>query len=163
MTVDTDAAAEKDLNFPKGVKPSFFKMETQLLEQGRTNTPLCRMDNLWLVLKVYGSGGENGLHTHPDQDHVHLVLQGKARFFGPDGEHRDCGPNEGIVLPAGAFYHFNAISEEPLVILRIGAPTAGSDVNPSGRRLKPDGSPIPADSPDNNQVPLIYKEDAWFK
>lgn len=161
MAVDTDTAAEKDLGYPKGVKPSFFKMKTQLLDQGRTNTPLAKTDNMWLTLKVYASGGENALHTHPAQDHVHLVLQGKARFFGPDGEHRDCGPNEGIMLPAGAFYYFNAISEEPLVILRIGAPTG--DADPSAQRLKPDGTPIPADSADNKKVPVIYKEDAWFE
>ncbi len=62
-------------------KPSFFKMRAQLLDQGRTNTALARTDNMWATLKVYASGGENGLHTHPHEDHTFIVLQGSARYY----------------------------------------------------------------------------------
>ncbi|HKB73584.1 MAG TPA: hypothetical protein VKC82_04865, partial [Burkholderiales bacterium] len=50
-------------------KPSFFKMRAQMLDKGRTNTALARTENMWATLKVYASGGENGLHTHPNEDH----------------------------------------------------------------------------------------------
>ena len=70
-------------------KASFFKMRAQLLDQGRTNTLMAKTDNMWATLKVYASGGENGLHTHPNEDHTFLVLQGKARYYDADGGHTD--------------------------------------------------------------------------
>src|SRR5919201_13898 len=42
---------------PAEKKRSFYKLRTQLLEQGRTNTLLAKTDNMWAVLKVYASGG----------------------------------------------------------------------------------------------------------
>jgi len=66
---------------PTMKQPSFYKMRAQLLEQGRTNTLLARTDNMWATLKVYASGGENGLHMHPHEDHTFVVLQGKARYY----------------------------------------------------------------------------------
>src|SRR5207237_4424690 len=83
-------------------KPSFFKMRAQMLEKGRTNTALARTENMWATLKVYASGGENGLHTHPNEDHVFIVLQGSARYYDADGGYTDVGKHEGIMLPAGA-------------------------------------------------------------
>src|SRR5229473_866221 len=82
-------------------KPSFFKMRAQMLDKGRTNTPLARTDNMWAILKVYASGGENGLHTHPNEDHTFIVLQGSARYYDVDGGYTDVGKHEGIMLPAG--------------------------------------------------------------
>ena len=65
-------------------KPSFFKMRAQMLDKGRTNTALARTENMWATLKVYASGGENGLHTHPNEDHTFIVLQGSARYYDAD-------------------------------------------------------------------------------
>src|SRR3981189_1346088 len=104
-------------------KPSFFKMRAQLLDQGRTNTALARTENMWATLKVYASGGENGLHTHPNEDHTFIVLQGSARYYDADGGHTDVGKHEGIMLPAGAHYWFEAISKGPP---RVGAPAANA-------------------------------------
>ena len=72
-------------------KPAFFKMRAQMLDQGRTNTALARTENLWATLKVYASGGENALHTHPNEDHTFIVLQGSARYYDADGGHTDVG------------------------------------------------------------------------
>ncbi len=100
---------------------AFFSVKAQLLDKGNTETPLAMADKLWLKIKVYAEGGENQLHAHPHQDHSFIVLQGRARFYGPEGESRECGAFEGIMLPAGTFYHFSNIADEPLVLLRIGA------------------------------------------
>jgi len=102
-------------------------MRAQLLERGRTNTLLARTDNMWATLKVYASGGENGLHMHPHEDHTFVLLQGKARYYDTDGGHTDVGKHEGIMLPAGAYYWFEAVSEEPLVLLRIGCRVGSHD------------------------------------
>src|SRR5688500_20143468 len=101
-------------------KASFFKMRAQMLQEGRTNTLLARTDNMWATLKVYASGGENGLHTHPNEDHMFVVLQGSARFFGPNDETADLGKYQGIMLPAGSYYKFQSTSEEPLGLMREG-------------------------------------------
>ena len=44
------------------------------------------------------------------------------RVVRRDGEIMELGVNEGIMMPSGNFYRFNATSEEPLVLLRIGSP-----------------------------------------
>jgi mannose-6-phosphate isomerase-like protein (cupin superfamily) len=141
------------------VKPTIFRLHAQLLDQGRSNTQLAETDNMWATLKVYASGGENGLHTHPNEDHMFVVMQGSARFFGPDGETVDLGKFQGIMLPAGTYYKFLSSSEEPLVLMRVGCQAGIGD--PVGR-LNIKGEPMPGDSKENGRVPVIPKPDAYF-
>jgi mannose-6-phosphate isomerase-like protein (cupin superfamily) len=82
-------------------KPTFFKLEAQLPQQGRTDTPVAASEKMWVVLKTYAADGENGLHAHPNEDHTFVVLQGEATFFGPNDETRTIGKNEGVLLPHG--------------------------------------------------------------
>ena len=133
--------------------PQFFKLRAELLEQGRSNQVVADTGNMWVNLKVYSSGGENGLHNHTNQDHFHLVLEGSARFFGPHGEEIDCGQYEGIMLPAGSFYRFHATSEEPLILLRVGALTGERDQDVT--RFNVYGDPLPNHSKANGQVENI--------
>lgn len=91
-----------------------------LLAQGTANHPLATVDNLWLSVKVYASGGENALHAHMVEDHAFVVLQGRATFFFGDGGTCEVLPFEGIMLPKGTQYKFEAGEEENLVLLRIG-------------------------------------------
>ncbi|MCH8916559.1 MAG: cupin domain-containing protein [Alphaproteobacteria bacterium] len=114
------------------VKPKFFTMAAQLLDAGNTETPLAVGEHLWLKIKVYAKGGENKLHAHPYQDHSFIVLDGRARFHGPRGEQRELARNDGIFLPAGSYYWFETIAEEPLVLLRVGAVMA-PDKHPDTR------------------------------
>ena len=51
-------------------KPTFFKLEAQLPQQGRTDTPVAASEKMWVVLKTYAVAGENGLHAHPNEDHT---------------------------------------------------------------------------------------------
>ena len=145
---------------PEKKKPSFFKMRAQLLEQGRTNTLMAKTDNMWATLKVYASGGENGLHTHPNEDHTFIVLQGKARYYDADGNTTDVGRHEGIMLPAGTYYWFEAISKEPLVLVRIGCRVGNSD---GAGRLNIRGEPMPGDSKENKREPVVYREGEFFE
>jgi mannose-6-phosphate isomerase-like protein (cupin superfamily) len=141
------------------VKPTIFRLHAQLLDQGRSNTQLAETDNMWATLKVYASGGENGLHAHPNEDHMFVIMQGSARFFGPNDETVDLGKYQGIMLPAGAYYKFLSTSEEPLVLLRVGCQAGTGD--PVGR-LNINGEPMPGDSKENGRVPVIPKPDAYF-
>src|SRR5258708_24958809 len=141
-------------------KPSFFKMRAQMLEKGRTNTALARTENMWATLKVYASGGENGLHTHPNEDHTFIVLQGSARYYDADGGHTDVGKHEGIMLPAGAYYWFEATSKEPLVLVRIGCRVGAQDA--SGRLNIPRQA-MPGDSKEDKRVPVVVRDGEFFE
>ena len=77
---------KREENTENAPSAEFFKLRAELLEQGRSNQIVADTGNMWVNLKVYASGGENGLHNHTDQDHFHLVLGGKACFHGPRGE-----------------------------------------------------------------------------
>lgn len=141
-------------------KPSTFKLSAQLLDQGRTDTPLAATDDLVLRLKVYASGGENELHAHTEEDHSFIILQGTARFHGPDGEMAELGANEGVMLPKGSFYRFNATGAEPLVILRVSSPNQGPDGGQN--RIDRDGAIMQGDSKANRTVAVRFREDAYF-
>ena len=139
--------------------PQFFKLRAELLAQGRSNKLLADTDNMYVNLKVYAGSGENGLHNHSDEDHLHLILSGSACFYGPRGEERHCGPYEGIVLPAGCFYRFHATSEEPLVLFRVGCKTGDA---PSHSRYNVYGEPLPSESKENGRVEVIVREGAFW-
>lgn len=101
--------------------PSKFSMRgLPLLSQGASFDALASADNLWLSVKVYSSGGENALHQHRTEDHAFVVLQGRATFHFGDGSSCEAHPFEGVMLPKGALYKFEAGEEENLVLLRIG-------------------------------------------
>ena len=134
----------------------FFKLRAELLKQGRSNQRIADTGNMWINLKVYASGGENGLHNHTDQDHFHLVLSGSACFYGPRGETKHCGPFEGVMLPSGSFYRFEATSKEPLVLLRVAAKTDPTEDHP---RYNIYGEPLPSHLKENGgQIKVISDE-----
>ncbi|HTI86688.1 MAG TPA: cupin domain-containing protein [Alphaproteobacteria bacterium] len=129
-----------------------FRLRAELMKKGRSNQVVAETDHMKVNLKVYASGGENGLHNHTDEDHFHLVLQGSARFYGPRGETLDCGQYEGIMLPSGSFYRFEATSSEPLVLLRVGCDTPPT--HPVAR-LNVYGDPLPSESKENGRVEVV--------
>lgn len=137
-----------------------FKLRAQLLDQGRTDTEVCRTENMWTRLKVYASGGENALHCHPREDHMFVVLQGSARFYDRDGGTTDINQHEGIMLPAGTYYWFEATSKDPLVLIRVGS-RIGTE-NAQGR-LNIKGEPMAGDSDENKTQPVVYRENAFFE
>ncbi len=109
------------------------------LSEGASYDHLASAENLWLSAKVYSSGGENALHAHMTEDHAFVVLQGKATFHFEDGSTCLALPFEGIMLPKGVMYRFEAGVEENLVLLRIGAAQRS---DPANRQLQKHGSPL---------------------
>ncbi len=141
-------------------KSSTFKLRAQLLDQGRTDKTVAKTDNMVARLKVYASGGENALHTHPNEDHMFVVMQGSARFYDEEGGAKEVARHEGIMIPAGAYYWFEATSTEPLVLMRVGCrvgPQATSG------RLNIRGEDMAGDSEENKTVPVIYRDGAYFE
>lgn len=98
----------------------FSMRNLPMLEQGTTYDPLATAQNLWAAVKVYASGGENALHAHDGEDHTFIVLQGKAIFTFGDGSTRVVRAHEGVMLPRGVHYKFEADTAENLVLLRVG-------------------------------------------
>src|SRR5437764_1448122 len=75
-----------------------------LLEQGTSYDSLATAENLWAAIKVYASGGENALHSHAGEDHVFIVMQGKAVFTFGDGRTSVVRQHEGVMIPKNVTY-----------------------------------------------------------
>ena len=99
---------------------TFSMRNLPLLEQGTTYDPLATAENLWVSVKVYASGGENALHAHDGEDHSFIVLQGKATFTFGDGRTEQVGIHQGVMIPRGVEYRFEADEAENLVMMRVG-------------------------------------------
>jgi mannose-6-phosphate isomerase-like protein (cupin superfamily) len=141
--------------------PSFFHMRARLPKQGRTNQVLGASTQMNVVLKTYASGGENEIHAHSNEDHLFVVLQGGATFFGPRGEERIVEKNDCVLIPCGALYSFHANEGEQLVMLRVGAA-----IDPSTdvlARVDEHGAPFDGFSEKNREVPVILEQDLWFE
>ena len=144
------------------IKAETFKVRTPLLKEGRLDTVLGDSDRMQVRVKCYAEGGENALHTHLDQDHTFVILQGKARFFDRDGVTGELGRNEGILLPRGAFYKFESCGDEPLVLLRVAA-YFDEKVKGEDGRIGPDGKPLPGNSADNFHTEPVAIEGAFYE
>ena len=132
--------------------PQAFRVATALLSQGRSDYVLAATDRLQVVIKCYASGGENYLHTHTEEDHSFIILDGEASFKGPKGVIGTFGRNQGVMIPRGSNYAFQSTGTTALVLLRVGAPWPGNRViaMEGHDRIKdprdavfPDAKPIP--------------------
>ena len=129
-----------------------YSMKVPLLTSGRTNQVLASTATTEVRAKVYAEGGENGLHSHLDEDHTFFVLDGQATFYGPDEQTTVVGRYEGILIPAGAFYRFQSTGETNLVLLRFGADVPAPE-GTTAPRIGIDGSALEGKDPRNKQVP----------
>ncbi len=148
----------------------YFRLRTALLEKGRTHRVLASTGvpehAMNVAIKCYAEGGENAFHTHQHEDHTFIVLQGRAIFHQPDQPDRELGRNEGILLPGGTFYKFEAVPGEPLVLLRVGnqyKPIEGSGERAESDRVAPDGSPLLGHSKENLHVDGVPIPGAFYE
>lgn len=145
----------------KESQPTVFGLKTRLPTQGRADMPVAGTPNMSVVLKAYASGGENEVHAHPNEDHIFIVLQGSAHFYNHERDIGVVNKHQGVMIPRGAYYMFEAGIEEPLVMLRVGALTEkGRDPND---RLAIDGSYMDGFSKENKEVALLFEGDATFE
>jgi mannose-6-phosphate isomerase-like protein (cupin superfamily) len=87
---------------------------------------LAKRGLLSVAVQVINAGGETNMHAHTGEDEAWLVIGGRARFHGGDGEPPvELGPREGIVVPAGVPYWFESASAEQLEIVRMAAGVPG--------------------------------------
>ncbi len=153
----------KDSGFdPDARKPQLFKLSAPILERGNDRTYMASTDKMWIFVNTYGpEDGENKLHTHTNEDHSFIVLQGRARFKGPNGEIAELARNQGIMLPRGALYTFRAMDNQPLVLLRVGCHVDAAK-SPWGRTTA-DGQDVLGNSKDNNAVETVARPGVYFE
>lgn len=143
--------------------PDFFRLRVELMDEGSHRRLLADTGNLQIKIRCYAAGGgENAMHAHHGQDHSFIVLQGLARYFGPRGEVRELGRNEGVMLPSGCYYCFENAGDEPLVVLRIESITKdGGDRNV---RVGLHGQQIEPHAPENNrEKPVRFRPGAFYE
>jgi len=152
MRAETRRLAERE-------GPTFVRARAQLPKEGRTNQMLAATPNMSLMLKTYASGGENELHGHANEDHVFIILQGEAVFFGPNNEQKRVGKNDCVMLPRMVQYRFHAVEEAgPLVFLRVGALL---DPSRPSERVDHTGKLLDGYSASNHEGPIVFSQQ-WF-
>ena len=131
---------------PKG---QVVTLRTPLISNGRTTNFIARGDLLSVAVKVYAEGGENALHAHTSNEHIHMVLDGQATFYDDDGIATVVNKYEGMYLPMGALYYFQSTGDTNLVMMSCYA----ADPNHAGEgRMGADGKPLEAYSEANKHV-----------
>src|ERR671912_1622562 len=93
----------------KDEKPQtkLFSLRTPYMKQGRITQLVAETENLWIHTKINYEGGENEIHTHLDEDHSFIVLEGQMSVFDENGGEIKDEKNQGGMIPKGAYYRYN--------------------------------------------------------
>lgn len=108
----------------KSTKMKVFRYRRpEQVKRDRALIPLVKTENLLSMVQIFrGGGGEQELHLHTAMDGFWFVLAGRARFYGEGDELvADLGQHDGILVPAGAKYWFEAGDCEELQLLQVEA------------------------------------------
>lgn len=76
------------------------------------------------VFKTPPGGGELRYHQHPDSDQILVVVKGELAVGGPGAE-RLVKENQGVLIPAGAYYGFKNRTQEDVVFLSLRTESSG--------------------------------------
>lgn len=156
-----NVAETMELEQAKAVEPQLVSLRTQLVKQSHSRILLAETEHMTLRVHCYAPDiGENAIHAHLDEDHIFVVLQGTAQFTGLNGPLPPLTKNKAIVLPKGCFYGFRNATDEPLVLLRIGA---GHERVLSGTRIDPDGNRIGGRGKQKEFVEPVFIEGEFFE
>src|SRR5918995_1052180 len=148
----TAAAKVKENETPKA---QLFSLKTPYMEQGRVTQLVAETPNMWIHTKINAEGGENEIHTHLDEDHAFIVLEGQMSVFDEKGNEQKIEKYQGIMIPKGAYYRYLNTGSENLVVIRVGASIKGKAQGGVEMRVRPDGKPLLADSAENKTVPPV--------
>ena len=141
----------------KDEKPQtkLFSLRTPYMKQGRITQLVAETENMWIHTKINYEGGENEIHTHLDEDHSFIVLEGQMSVFDEKGNELKVGKYQGVMIPRGAYYRYLNTGPENLVVIRVGAGIKGKKQGGEDMRVRPDGKPLIASSEENKTVPPI--------
>src|SRR6266850_8040926 len=113
------AAAKKETD--EKPRAYTFSLKTPYMQQGRVTQLVAETANMWIHTKINAEGGENEIHTHLDEDHSFIVLEGEMSVFDEKGNEMRLKPYQGVLLPKGAYYRYLNTGPGNLVVIRIGA------------------------------------------
>lgn len=81
---------------------------------------LCQIPTLQGSVQVVRRGGEEHLHSHASVDGFWMVLSGRVAFHGDeDVRYGELGPGEGMLIPRGNRYRFEAVGEGDAEIIQV--------------------------------------------
>ena len=143
-------------------KAQLFSLKTPYMQQGRVTQTVAKTDNMWIATKINAEGGENEIHTHLNQDHAFVVLEGEMSVFDENGAELKIKPYQGVMLPKGAYYRYLNTGAGNLVVLRMAAFTPDRPQKGEAVRLMPDGTPILGGSEENHSLPPIEMPGQFF-
>ena len=141
----------------KDEKPQtkLFSLRTPYMKQGRITQLVAETENMWIHTKINYEGGENEIHTHLDEDHSFIVLEGQMSVFDEKGNELKVGKYQGVMIPKGAYYRYLNTGPENLVVIRVGAGIKGQKQGGQEMRVNTEGKPLIAASEENKTVPPI--------
>ncbi len=114
-TASTDQSSEPIA----GVKYSMFN--EPLLSQGATTRPLAHANNLWLGVRVSVAAARMPCMRTASRIMPSRSCRAARPFISADGSSLAVKAFEGVMIPKGVMYRFEAGTEENLVLLRAGA------------------------------------------
>jgi mannose-6-phosphate isomerase-like protein (cupin superfamily) len=139
-----------------------FSLKTPYMKQGRVTQPVAETENMWIHTKINAEGGENEIHSHLDEDHSFIVLEGQMSVFDEKGNELKVEKYQGVMIPKGAYYRYLNTGAGNLVVLRIGAGIKGQHQGGEAMRVRPDGRPLLAGSVENKTLPPIEDTGRFF-
>src|SRR5512143_2526219 len=83
-----------------------LSLNTPYMKQGRITQLVAETANMWIHTKINAEGGENEIHTHLDEDHSFIVLEGQMSVFDEKGNEMKVNQYQGVLLPKGAYYRY---------------------------------------------------------
>ena len=143
-------------------KAQLFSLKTPYMQQGRVTQLAAETPNMWIHTKINAEGGENEIHTHLDEDHAFIVLEGEMSVFDEKGNEMQVKPYQGVLLPKGAYYRYLNTGNGNLVMLRIGAGVRNKPQAGEPMRVRPDGQEILGGSVENKSLPPIEMPGKFF-
>jgi mannose-6-phosphate isomerase-like protein (cupin superfamily) len=146
------AAAKKETEKPKA---HTFSLKTPYMKQGRVTQLVAETSNMWIHTKINAEGGENEIHTHLDEDHSFIVLEGEMSVFDEKGNELKIKQYQGVMIPKGAYYRYLNTGSGNLVVIRVGAGIKGQAQGGEEMRVRPDGKPLLAGSVENKTLPPV--------
>jgi len=108
-----------------------FNVEEALKRRGHLTgrVDMAKSPNSFVaVFQTRPRGGETHIHQHPDSDQILFVLKGELTLDGLS-KRQVLTPNQGVLIPAGAYYGFTNTAQEDVVFLSMRTESTG------GRRV----------------------------
>ena len=119
--MDSLAAAKTKGQKAEAPLPQMFSLKMPYVKQGRTKSILAHTLDMEVRVMVNAESDENEYHTHLDIDHTFIVLEGELTIIDPQEKKYVVKPNQGILIPKGAYYRYLVSASENTVMLRISA------------------------------------------